>query len=333
MRIDSAERKAILAAACLKFPKASHSTLARKLTESHPALFPNHNTAVTAIRWHRGARGKISAKNAAQHGTAQPLRPSGKLPALPASLAKPRVPYELQAKRVLCLSDIHIPFHDNAALEAAFAHGEKFKPDCILLNGDILDFQAISRFIRDPRGPTVREELDTLKELLAHIRMRFKRSRIVYRMGNHDERWETFLFTRAPELLDVAEFTWEQVAGIAESRVEMVRGRREVMAGRLAIWHGHEKGKQLSAPVNQARGMFLRYLACALEGHGHRTSSHNETTVEGRLISCWSTGCLCGLWPDYAVVNKWDQGFATIEVAEDGSYGVDLKRIINGSIY
>jgi hypothetical protein len=42
---------------------------------------------------------------------------------------------------------------------------------------------------------------------------------------------------------------------------------------------------------------------------------------------CWSTGCLCDLTPDYSRVNRWNHGFAVVEVDEAGSFNVDNLRI------
>jgi hypothetical protein len=42
---------------------------------------------------------------------------------------------------------------------------------------------------------------------------------------------------------------------------------------------------------------------------------------------CWSTGCLCDLTPEYARVNRWNWGFATVTVDTAGSFDVDNYRI------
>lgn len=326
------ERRKLITELCNKYPEASNRTLARRLHEERPGLFPTVEGARNAVRWYHGNSGKQSQRHAAKRGTLRPNRKPGELPPLPASLAQPLNPYVLDTRKLLVLSDLHCPFHDNEALEAALNYGDKFKPDTILINGDGMDFESISRFQRDPRGPTLKQELQVFGGVLSHIRRRFPRAKLKYRLGNHEERWEHTLWLR-PDLLDITEFAWEKWASIAENRVEVIRGRRPVMAGKLPIWHGHEKGKQLSAPVNQARGMFLKYLCSALEGQGHRQSEHTERTADDKHISCWSTGCLCGLWPEYAKVNKWSSGFATVQVAKDESYTVELKRIIDGKVF
>ena len=48
------------------------------------------------------------------------------------------------AQRILRLSDIHFPFHDERALEAALNYGHQHDPTIILLSGDILDLPNLS---------------------------------------------------------------------------------------------------------------------------------------------------------------------------------------------
>ena len=48
------------------------------------------------------------------------------------------------------------------------------------------------------------------------------------------------------------------------------------------------------------------------------------------MIACWSVGCLCGLSPDHAVLNKWCHGRAFIEVERGGFFHVDNRKIIDG---
>jgi hypothetical protein len=87
------------------------------------------------------------------------------------------------------------------------------------------------------------------------------------------------------------------------------------------------------APVNAARGLFLKVKQSAIVGHTHRISEHSETTLSGELITCWSTGCLSELSPDYnPVSNNYSHGFAHIQTKTDGNYSVKNFRILKGKI-
>jgi hypothetical protein len=111
--------------------------------------------------------------------------------------------------------------------------------------------------------------------------------------------------------------------------VELVEDQRPVMLGKLPVLHGHELPKGMAAPVNVARGAFLRTLSTVLVGHSHRTSNHAESDMWHREVATWSTGCLCDLRPDYARINRWNWGFAVATVHERGAFDVHNYRVMN----
>jgi hypothetical protein len=65
-----------------------------------------------------------------------------------------------------------------------------------------------------------------------------------------------------------------------------------------------------------------------LIGHCHTTSEHSESNLDHDISTTYSTGCLCTLAPEYDPHNcKHNQGFAMIEVSDNGHYRVHNKRI------
>lgn len=330
-KAQATERQRIVAELCKQRPKDAARALGRILHREHPLYFKSVDAGRSDVRRYFGQHGDASRHRAK---APRPARKPGEMTPLPPSHAKPRKPYILEGRRILVLSDIHIPYQDNDALELALAYGETFRPNTILINGDLFDFYKLSHFAKNPTATSIKEELALGKVFLSHLSDRFPRVRKVFKLGNHDERWYKYLESEAPEISDIDEIKegWQKACGILANKVEVVGDQRAVMAGKLRILHGHEKGRGISSPVNQARGAFLRLLSSVLEGHGHRSSEHTERTADGNTIVCRSTGCLCGLDPEYAPYNKWDHGFATVEVAKDGSYEVELKKIINGKV-
>ncbi len=150
-------------------------------------------------------------------------------------------------------------------------------------------------------------------------------------MGNHDERWDVFIWNRAPELFDLENVQLHNVLDFEKYGIERV-GDNPILAGKLPILHGHEFGRGgVAAPVNPARGAFLRCNHTVLIGHLHRPSSHAESNMWHDETMTWSTGCLCDLTPEYARINKWAHGFAHIDVASDGQFNVHNHRL--GSDY
>jgi hypothetical protein len=52
----------------------------------------------------------------------------------------------------------------------------------------------------------------------------------------------------------------------------------------------------------------------------------------GNEVFCWSTGCLADLRPEYARLNKYNWGFAAVDVHADGSFDVQNMRITKGGV-
>lgn len=315
-------------------PDAPARTLAHRLvSETNGAI--THEAARKRFCRLFGVNGsKDRRKMAGTIGdTARPPRMGAQVPEMPPTSAEPWLPYELGVVGLVgVLSDIHVPYHDEKALGAAVDALRGDKVDALVLNGDVCDFYSISRYTRDPRKRNFRREVDACREMLGWIRKQFPEIPIVFKAGNHEERWYHWLWNHAPEISDDPVVGLENWLQMPRHQIAYVDDQRPIMAGQLPILHGHEKGKGFVAPVNQARGAFLRLQHTALEGHGHRTSAHCEPDMFGREIFCWSTGCLCDLRPEYARLNKFNHGFASIQVHADGQFDVRNFRIASGRV-
>jgi predicted phosphodiesterase len=257
-------------------------------------------------------------------------RQAGAVLAMPASKAEAWLPHDLGVTgRVGVLSDVHVPYHDETALRAAVEHLQAEEIDALLLNGDFADFYSISRHEKNPKHRNFKRELEDVRQFLRWIRQTFPDIPIVAKSGNHEERFEKWLFAHAPEISDDPIMGLDNWLGLGTLGMTLVNDKRIILAGELPILHGHEKGNGISSPVNQARGAFLRLHHTVLEGHGHRTSTHSEPDMFGRETVCFSTGCLCDLRPAYAVLNKWNHGFAIVHVHDGGEFDVHNFRITN----
>jgi predicted phosphodiesterase len=234
---------------------------------------------------------------------------------------------------VLVLADIHLPYHDRDALLLALKYGLDRKADTILLNGDTADFFAVSHWERDPRKRDLPGEIAAVRTFLEALREGFPKARIIFKLGNHEERWERYLFAKAPEVVGLDIFELGKILEFDDLGIEEVRDMRPIRLGKLNVIHGHEYRFALSNPVNPARGFYLRAKTHVLGAHLHQSSQHTEKSLEGLVIGTWSTGCLCGLHPDYRPLNNWSHGFAFVEVVKDGGFHVANPRIIGGNIY
>jgi predicted phosphodiesterase len=284
--------------------------------------------ARSLIRVVRGAYGTQRAEACKDKSLFRPKGKAGTKPKLPPSLAKKWEPFELGGGiTVGVISDLHIPYHDEQAIQAAVAYLRRRRPDVLLINGDYGDWYSVSRYMKDPKKRRLKREIRMQRDGLKWLRSQFPKARIVAKEGNHELRWSHFLFNSAPEVSEFPQVSLPRILGMKTLGIEYVDNQRPIMAGKLPVFHGHELGKGISSPVNASRGVFTRMISTALVGHHHRTSSHTEPNWKHEEIVCWSTGCLCNLNAEYAVINKWNAGFAVVEVDGSGQFQVDNLRL------
>jgi predicted phosphodiesterase len=313
-------------------PDIATSKLARIMYNENRLTFDNVEHARQRLLYIEGKTSHKKVKAVSESKffkkEARPINPYD----LPKSDEAVYEPFEIKAKRVLILADVHLPYHSISALSAAFDWAKPRKPDAILLNGDILDCHHLSKWVRDPEKRKFAEELDCYAEFIGSVKKAFPKAKIYYKTGNHEERYEMFLKQKAKELAGVKEFELETIIKRRAPNVEIIGDRRVVKIGKLNIIHGHEFGGGMFSPVNPARGLFIKAKVSCMQSDRHQTSEHTETDMNGGITTTFSTGCLCELHPYYLRLNKWNQGFAEVNVEKDGSFDVLNKRIHKGKV-
>lgn len=117
---------------------------------------------------------------------------------------KPPPPAGTQ-ERLVIAGDLHAPFHEPDAVAHLIAEEGGGKSHTLILNGDIQDFYAISRFAKYERV-TIEQELAAVDALLGQFSAAFPRVVIV--CGNHDRpRFERQLRTvLSQDMVEVVEF-------------------------------------------------------------------------------------------------------------------------------
>jgi predicted phosphodiesterase len=309
-----------------KFPTLSIRAIASKIWENDDvkAGFKDYEDVRNVLRHYTGTKG-LAGRN--QLADKRFIRTD-----LPSQKPKEFEDYTLPTanRNILVMSDIHLPYQDNEALSLAIEYGIEHKVDTVILNGDVTDFYAVSRFEIDYRKRDLPEELYTTRDFYQTLRKAFPNALIIAKVGNHDDRWQQYLLKHF--LKGIEEIELYSLFKFAELGIKEVASMSIIWAGKLAILHGHEHRYGMIAPVNPARGLFLRTKQSALIGHVHRTSEHTEKTLDGKLIGTWSTGCLTTLEPHFMRFNNHNHGFAHIELEKDGMFTVYNRKIINGRI-
>jgi predicted phosphodiesterase len=255
---------------------------------------------------------------------------------LPESYQEKREPFILPkvCNNILLISDLHIPYHDIDAITIALDYGKKENVNTIFINGDLIDNSQVSRFEKDMKKRSVKQEFDATKEFLVQLRAAFPDASIYWLKGNHCVRWEKFLEQKVREIWDDPYFHLEERLRLNEQKVQILDDTVLVKAGKLSITHGHHIFKGIFVPVSPARGAFLRAKQSVIVGHLHRSSYHTEMDLDGKVIGCWSTACLCELRPNYSpLVSNSQHGFAHITIDKTGDFTVKNYQIINGKLH
>ena len=327
-------KKDIILSYLQKFPKATTMAISRMIFFENPLDFTTLEGVRGCVRQYRCETKKVSKVSPTAVRTPeekkQAMRRLSELPETDYQKTEPFIIPKGQ-NNILVLSDIHLPYQDNEALTLALNYGIENKVNAVYLNGDTIDMYQASRFTKDRRLRDLAGELQICRDFLKMLQDMFK-CPIYFKIGNHEARWEHFLMLKAPELLGIDDFKLEQILRFREFGVTLVKDKQIAMAGKLPILHGHEWHGGFAPPVNPARGLFLKAKESALVGHHHRTSEHTEKTLSGNVVTTWSTGCLCGLEPEYAPYNNYNHGFAHVKVGKDGNYELKNIRIINYKI-
>jgi predicted phosphodiesterase len=323
----------IIREAAAKTPDIPSRTLARNLYAKHPEVWKNLDYCRGAVRRVLGVNGKRD-RNKGNKSLHRAPREAGWKTVIPESIKRVWKPFVLDGEwRGPILSDIHIPFHCEESLEAALDYAAERKPNIIILNGDTGDHHSESDYVKDPRERDMKGELHARRYFFAGLHRRFPKARKIFKKGNHEERWDKYMWVKAAELLGIDDFEFATVNHLPQNGFEVIDDKRRILFGKLNVLHGHEYRYSFGAPVNAARWLFTKANCHALCGHFHATSQHSENTANQDAIATFSTGCLCDLNPQWLPLNKWNNGFAWAETDKSGAFKIDNLRIRNGKVY
>lgn len=315
-----------------KHPQLPSLTLAKLIYNENSAAFTNIETVRSLIRRYRGRSGKKMRDTLLDRRFLLPEATQDNPYQLPKFETTNYLPYHIpsELKRGLMIADLHVPYTSKQAIEIAIDDAKRFDIDFIVIAGDFMDCYQLSRFMKDPRNKHFKDEIELGKQLLAALRNQFPKAHIVFKAGNHDDRYIDYLRLKAPELIGFEEFELRVLLDCLNLGVDYVGEKRVIYCGELNVIHGNEYANGVSSPANPARTAFLRSKANTLMAHHHQTSEHTEPTIREKMITCWSLGCMCDLHPEYMPLNKWNHGYALVEKDSKGNFHVDNKRIWGG---
>lgn len=240
------------------------------------------------------------------------------------------------------LTDIHFGFerrnghkvalHDPTAFAVTLSYLRDFRPDVLILGGDILDCGAISHHNHGKPGRT--EGLRLLQDARDCRRMvldpleALRPVRQIYITGNHED-WLTDLTDDQPGL--------EGIIGLRPllklgPKWEVIEQGGYLNLGKLTFIHGDTLGPG----EHHAKNAVISYERSIRFGHFHTFQAYTKTSPID--VKLGRTGiavpCLCTKGPKYgeSKPNRWVQGFCSGYVTSDGTYSDYISIITNGRL-
>jgi hypothetical protein len=304
-----------------KYPGFPTLKLARIIYNENKLAFKDVEQVRSAIRYIEGKVGtkkrKVKTFSDSKITEARPYNPYS----YPQSEEVDYKPEVISGyKRIGILNDVHLPYHNIEALTKATDKLKKVitKEDAILLNGDIIDAHRLSRFVKDPKKRDFKFELDTLKAFFDVLDKTFG-CQIIYKLGNHEDRYQRFLYEKMSELSGIEDFEFSNIIKARERGIRMVEAPTYMKFNDLIGLHGHEFGGGGGELI--ARTLYLKGTVNAFQGHNHRTDTYiKRNPFTGETIRTYGIGCLSELHPAYSVLQKnpWNYGYAWVELDSNG---------------
>jgi transposase-like protein len=223
-----------------------------------------------------------------------------------------------RAKRILVISDLHIPFHNHNFVKEAL----KEKADLCIVAGDFLDLYSVSTFRKNKLIPLQREFSDGTS-ILRIISSLYPN--VVMLLANHESRLLKILQNKFYEYPEIVQYFKD--ASNVLSRMAQDYGNVDVVnswwckIGQAIIAHPDYYSKIRSKTVQNSYEFFTSFgeeFQAILNAHTHHLS---KIVYFGKLLI--EIPCLCYIM-DYMLTGhrynaEWVQGYAILELDKDGN--------------
>lgn len=231
---------------------------------------------------------------------------------------------DLEDGCIIVFSDAHfMPDEITPAYKFLLECIKEFKPRVVVCNGDAFDGGSISRFPRIgwDKKPSVIEELQACQEMLEGIEKVSKGAELIWTLGNHDSRFETYLAAQAPQ--------YEGVNGFSlRDHFPLWKGCWSYWVGEHTVIKHRHKGGRNAGYANVQAGMVN-----IITGHTHVMAVQPITSYKGTLFGV-QTGTLAdpngAQFADYTEDSPkdWRSGFAVLHFNKGRLLQPELAMVI-----
>lgn len=238
-------------------------------------------------------------------------------------------------------SDFHFGCQCKKSIDIFLETVSQVQPKIVVLNGDTMDFLAISKYPKDIKvNWSLQKERTDYHAFLDELIKVSNGAEIFETVSNHsgqsvDGRWRRYLSDRLGELSclpEISDILSYQNVFLGDYK-KIVQHVDYVDLNGLIVTHGDIVRKNGGA---SPRGMVDKWLVSILHGHTHRIGSSCQRipAIAGRKESQlygFEGGCLCSLDQTYGTGMNWQNGFNIVSFGkEHGEFGVEQVLIKDG---
>ncbi len=237
-------------------------------------------------------------------------------------------------QKIVSLFDIHLPYHINLKPIWKFIHD--FKPDVVVLGGDLHDWEAVSDWIANQSlrldGQSIKRCYKEIHDIILNplLMAMPAHCQVKYLKGNHE-----FWVDQAINLNRNGQGYWE-----LENNIDLKKYHMEVFpingvyqpCENLLYIHGVFTNEFHAKKTVQAYHNSVIYV------HAHTTQTYTDISPVNvtKFYTAQCAGCLCTLNPHFMKnrPNKWVNGlnFAYID-EKTASFGSTQVVIVHGGFW
>ena len=242
-------------------------------------------------------------------------------------------------KKIVVISDLQVPYHDERAVRNVASFIRRFKPDQVITIGDEIDLPQISRWTEGTPGwfeQSLGADRDATVEILWDLQV----TDMI--RSNHTDRLYNVIMKKIPAFLALPELKFEKFMKLDELGIKFHRKPLEFAPDWIAI-HGDE-GSVKPTPGLTALEAARRHGKSVVCGHTHRAGQSAFTEASGGVLGRILRGVEIGNLMAFSKagytkgVANWQQAFAVfyvdkktvtntiVHIEKDGSFVFEGKR-------
>ena len=242
-------------------------------------------------------------------------------------------------KKIVVISDLQVPYHDERAVRNVASFIKRFKPDQVITIGDEIDLPQISRWTEGTPGwfeQSLGADRDATVEILWDLQV----TDMI--RSNHTDRLYNVIMKKIPAFLALPELKFEKFMKLDELGIKFHRKPLEFAPDWIAI-HGDE-GSVKPTPGLTALDAARKHGKSVVCGHTHRAGRSAFTEASGGVLGRVLRGVEVGNLMQFSKAGymkgtgNWQQAFAVfyvdkkavtntiVHIEKDGSFVFEGKR-------